>query len=137
MNFINDITTSILPETILTLFIILTAILSFTQRKEKQDITFYVSLIGVVLATISLFVADFKSEFVAFFGIVVSNYFTFLFKLIILAGTFFTLLLSRDYARGFEKFTGEYYFLILTATLGAMLLCGANDLVMLLSDLKR
>lgn len=136
MNFINDITTSILPETILTLFIILTAILSFTQRKEKQDIAFYVSLIGVVLATISLFVADFKSESVAFFGIVVSNYFTFLFKLIILAGTFFTLLLSRDYARGFGKFTGEYYFLILTATLGAMLLCGANDLVMLFVGLE-
>jgi NAD(P)H-quinone oxidoreductase subunit 2 len=50
---------------------------------------------------------------------------------LIVVGTILSLFLSRPYTVGFGNAQGEYYVLMLTACLGAMLLCGANDLVMI------
>jgi len=136
MELLNDIKFALLPESVMVIFILLTAVLSFLPGKTRQGTIFYVSFIGIVLALLSTLVMDFSGEKEVFYGTFVSNYFTLVFRTIILAGTAFTLFLARDYVEGFGKNTGEFYFLLLTASLGAMLLTGANDLIMVFVALE-
>ncbi|OGI02067.1 MAG: hypothetical protein A2Y25_03855 [Candidatus Melainabacteria bacterium GWF2_37_15] len=119
----------LLPEIILTIFILIIAILSFTLKKEQQNVIVWVSFLGVILAMVA---TGFVTTGEVFSGAFVSNNFISMFRIIILLGTIVTIFLSKDYIRS----TGEFYFLLLTATLGAMLLCGANDLIMLFIALE-
>ncbi len=136
MELLNDIKIALLPESIMVLFIILTAVLSFASGKDRQDAIFYVSLTGVTLALLSMSVMDFSGEKEVLYKSFTSNYFTLVYRVIILAGTIFTLFLTKDYVKGFGKNKGEFYFLLMTASLGAMLLCGANDLIMVFVALE-
>ncbi len=129
MELLNDIKIALLPESIMVLFILLTVILSFTAGKNQQGAIFYISLGGVVLALLSILFTGFSPEKEVLYNSFTSNYFTVVYRSIILAGTIFTLFLTKDYVEGFGKSRGEFYFLLLTASLGAMLLCGANDLI--------
>ena len=131
MNLLNDIQIALLPESLIILFMLLVVVLSFLLKKEFQNFIFYVSVIGVIAALTSLLFMDFSTEKHVFYGSFVSNYFTLLFRIIILVGTAFTIFLSKSYVQNFGKSIGEFYFLLLTATLGGMLLCGANDLIMI------
>ena len=136
MDLINDIKIALLPESIIIFFILLTAVLSFTLSRERQNILFYINIIGVILALLSLLFMNFAGEKTVMYGSFVSNYFTLLFRIIILLGTGFTIFLAKSYVKPFGKSTGEFYFLLLTATLGALLLSGANDLVMVFIGLE-
>ncbi len=136
MELITQIKDVLLPESVMVLFILLTAILSFLLGSQKQNFIFYVSLTGVALALVSLSFADYTVEKQALWGSYVSDYFTFVFRIIILVGTAFTLFLTKDYVENFGRSKAEFYFLLLTASLGGMLLCGANDLVMVFIALE-
>lgn len=136
MELLNDIKIALLPESIMVISILLIAILSFISGKNRQGAIFYVSTAGVALAFTSMLIMDFSAEKEIIFGSYVSNYFTLIFRGIILVGTLFTLLLTKDYAENFGKSTGEFYFLLLTASLGGMLLSGANDLIMVFIGLE-
>lgn len=136
MELLYDIKIALLPEAVMALFILLTAVLSFDLVKHRQGAIFYVSLAGVVIALLSMLAMDFSGEKEVLYGSFVSNYFTLVFRAIILVGTLFTLFLTKNYVEDFGKSTGEFYFLLLTASLGAMLLCGANDLIIVFIALE-
>ncbi|HSA06110.1 MAG TPA: NADH-quinone oxidoreductase subunit NuoN [Candidatus Gastranaerophilales bacterium] len=129
MELLNDIKNVFLPEFIITLFALLALILSFSLKKEHQNLIFFTSVAGVIFALYSLMLMGVSIEQQGFYESFVSNNFTAAFRVIILIGTGFTLFLSKDYIASFGKSIGEFYFLLLTATLGGMILCGANDLV--------
>jgi len=129
MELINDISTLMLPEAVLTLFVLLLGVLCFIFKKQRHNLFVWVSLLGIAL---SLVATAFVGWGEAFYSVFVSNGFTNMFRVVILLGTAATILLSRPYLKG----SGEFYFLLLTATLGAMLLCGANDLIMLFVALE-
>ncbi|MCK5176405.1 MAG: NADH-quinone oxidoreductase subunit NuoN, partial [Candidatus Aenigmarchaeota archaeon] len=108
-------------------------VLTFILKKQMQNFIFYMSLTGI---TLSLFSISQCSETEALYGSFVSNNFTVIFRILILLGTAVTIFLSKDYVKSFGKSMGEFYFLILTASLGGMLLCGANDLIMVFIALE-
>ena len=131
MNFLNDITSALIPEAFLSLLIIITLILTFVLNKDNQKYVFATALSGLVLALFSFALLPIADAQTAFYGSFVSNGFTILFRILIVLGAILTVLLSKRYAENFGNSVGEFYVLILTATLGAMLLTGANDLIML------
>jgi len=67
-------------------------------------------------------------------GMLVVTPLTSLFKIIILALAFFTVLLARD--NSFTPHKGEYFALILFATIGLMLLIGSEELLMIFIGLE-
>ncbi|MCK5177785.1 MAG: hypothetical protein KAQ92_08730, partial [Candidatus Aenigmarchaeota archaeon] len=73
MELLNDIKFALMPEAILTIFILLICVLTFILKKQMQNFIFYMSLTGI---TLSLFSISQCSETEALYGSFVSNNFT-------------------------------------------------------------
>ncbi len=131
MNLLFDIANVLLPEAFLSILIILCIILTFVLKEENQNLVFAAALTGLILTLFSFIFIPFSQENQALYGNFVSNSFTIIFRILILIGTILTVMLSRRYTSNFSNSIGEFYTLILIATLGGMLLTGANDLIML------
>ena len=129
MNLLLDIRYLMLPEAIITLAVLACCILSFVLKENKQKIIYYVSTFSCILALVSFNYISFTRELTGLWGGFVSDFYTVLFRVLILLGTLLTIQLSKKYISGFGNYTGEFYTLLLTAALGAMLLTGANDLI--------
>jgi len=120
---------AIYPEVILTVVALLVLMLEvFRNQKRFEDLISYVTLGGTLLAAI--FVVAQRGEIVnAFSGLyIVDNYSQF-FKLVILLGTFLTILISIKYAKDEQINHGEYYSLILFGTIGMMVMVSGSDLM--------
>lgn len=131
MNLLFDIANALLPEMLLAILIIICLILTFSFKNDDQNLIFVAAITGLIATLISFVFLPHAQETSAFYGAFVSNNFTVLFRILILLGAILSVLLSKRYVCHFGNSIGEFYTLILTATLGAMLLTGANDLIML------
>lgn len=108
-------------------FIIL-MIESFLRKSE--NVSFWCSVIGLSLS-IALTATTLRPAGVAFGGMVTVGGFGSFFALMFLAGALITVGLSRDYIRKEGADCGEFYFLIMFATLGMMIIAAAADLIVL------
>ncbi|MBI1805346.1 MAG: NADH-quinone oxidoreductase subunit N [Ignavibacteria bacterium] len=106
-----------------------------TFVKESERITFWISVIGLILCTIlSLVTIDLTGTvfrnmiFVGGLG----SFFAALFSIAAVV----TVILSRDYLQKEHVYFGEFYLLILFATLGMMLMASAADLIMIFLGLE-
>ena len=117
----------IAPEiSLLTTAVIVILLDLFVQRK---NILAVVSLAGLALAfgfTIHLWGS---SPQAAFGNMMVVDKFALFFKLLFLISAALVILASTDYILRFDSFQGEYYALVLLATLGMMLISAATDLI--------
>ncbi|EKE02333.1 MAG: hypothetical protein ACD_20C00399G0018 [uncultured bacterium] len=136
MDLLLDIRYALLPEAIMSLLIIACTVLTFVLSGKKQNIIYLVSTLGALLALISFSFIPFFTETSVLWNSFTSNTFTILFRVLILIGAIITIQMSKKYTSGFGNSTGEFYTLILIATLGAMLLAGASDLIMLFVALE-
>ena len=136
MNLFFDIASALLPEMLLAILIIMCLILTFSFKDDDQNLVFIAALSGLIFITGSFAFLPRSMEMSAFSGAFISNNFTILFRILILLGAILSILLSKRYVCNFGNSIGEFYTLILTATLGAMLLTGANDLIMLFVALE-
>ena len=128
------------PEIIIALFALIVLLLqSFANIRGKKYFG-YISLAGIVTAIFVVFLKpspfDFKSVEYAFNGLwVVDNYCRF-FKLIFLLGTGLTILISIKYVENEGIQNGEYFALILFATLGMMIMASGTELMTLFLGLE-
>ncbi len=119
---------AILPELILGVFACLLFVMAPFIPKEKQDALAYFSLAGLVLSGLSLMLLC-GENISAFHGMIVVDQYALLFKGILLAASILVLLLSFEYIKIEKIHLGEYYGLILFATIGMMLLPSSSDLL--------
>ncbi len=97
---------------------------------EKKAITAYLAIvISLVTALFCVNVMP-RMSTTAFYGFFLLDQFAVLAKVLICLGTAFTAMLSIHYMRA-EKHLGEYYILMLFATLGMMLLASANNFIIM------
>jgi NADH-quinone oxidoreductase subunit N len=117
----------IAPEICLLVTAIVVILLDlFVQRK---NILAVVSLAGLAVAfgfTIHLWGGNPQA---AFGNMLVVDKFALFFKMLFLASAALVMLASTDYILKFDSFQGEYYALVLLATLGMMLISAATDLI--------
>ena len=126
----------IAPEIVLTAFGFLVLLLGvFSAREGKKTYLGIVSLAGVVIAfffTLPLM----GSDQTGFEGMFVSDGFTIFFKVLFLIIAFLTILISMGYAHREGIELGEYYALLLFATLGMMLMAAGSHLITIFLGLE-
>jgi NADH-quinone oxidoreductase subunit N len=115
------------PELSLCFFALVVIILDlFTERKGLLAV---VSIVGLVVAggfTIAMWGVSSKAIFNDMLAV---DNFALFFKLIFLGIAALVILTSVDYISRFARFRGEYYALVLLATLGMMLMAATTELI--------
>jgi len=107
----------------------------FVREERAMGIVHYLSLAALIVVGIAVLPMR-GQEHVAFNGQFVSDDFTVFMKILILMGTFLSLIMSQSYLRreGMKRF--EYPVLMLFATVGMMMMVSAGDLIALYIGLE-
>lgn len=125
---------AVLPEILLTVLAIAVLIMDLIFRKGNKDVLAYMSIVGLlIILPVSLLVVEQKP---VFGGMVISDNFSSFFDVIFILAAIFTILISMDYLKKVNKQRGEYYYIILFATLGMMVMASSNDLINLYAGLE-
>lgn len=125
----------ITPQIVLAVFGFLLLLLEAFLPKGKKGFMPHLAWIGI---GISFFfsVNLFGSKFSAFNEMALADNFALFFSFIFLVSSFFVVLLSLSYLKREEEVRGDYYALILFATLGMMLMASSYDLIVIFLGLE-
>ncbi|MBI2861041.1 MAG: NADH-quinone oxidoreductase subunit N [Chloroflexi bacterium] len=116
-----------MPELVLVAFAIAVVLLDLAVSNKRS--LGVISLVGIVISG-GVSIALWGGSYPAIFNnmMAVDNFALF-FKLLFLGVAFLIILASADYVHRMERFQGEYYAMVLLATLGAMLMAATADLI--------
>ncbi|HLB27761.1 MAG TPA: NADH-quinone oxidoreductase subunit N [Dehalococcoidales bacterium] len=103
---------------------------------ERKGLLAAVSLTGIVLALVSIFIMPVTPAQAIFNNILAVDAFAFFFKLLFLGIVALVILFSTDYVSRFERFRGEYYALLLLSALGMMLMAASRELITIYISLE-
>jgi NADH-quinone oxidoreductase subunit N len=119
---------AVLPEIFLAALAIVVLVLDFFVDEENKSVLGYVSIAGLlVLLPIVCITID---PTPSFGGTVVADSFSAFFNTIFIIAAIFTIVMSIDYLKKMKAHhRGEYYCIVLFATLGMMVMATANDLI--------
>lgn len=125
------------PEfTILIVATLLSLIDIFMKKKMDRNLIGWLAIAGVVIAlifTVNLIGEPVQMILHETFRI---DSFAIGFKLILLIGTIFVLLMGIDYSKEELKLRGEFFYLILTALLGGMIVTSSADMITMFVGLE-
>ena len=122
------------PEILLCVFAAAVVLLDLVI--DRKGILAVVSVIGLglfIAGGVSLWETDDKT---LFNGIFVADKFAIFFKVMIASAAILVILASRDYVNKISRFQGEFYALILFATLGLCLMAATRDLLAIYVSLE-
>ncbi len=126
----------IAPEIIVTAFGFLVLLIDvFLPKKENKDYLGWISIIGIILAGV-LTVKQMGSVKPGFEGMFISDGYSLFFKITFLIIALLTVLISMGYAQREGIGFGEYYALVLFATLGMMLMAAGTHLIIIFLGLE-
>jgi len=123
------------PQIVLAVFGFLLLLLEAFLPKDKKGILPHLAWIGIALSfffSVNLF----DSKFSAFNGMALADNFALFFSFIFLISSFLVVLLSLSYLKREEEVRGDYYALVLFATLGMMLMASSFDLIVIFLGLE-
>ncbi|MCR5261034.1 MAG: hypothetical protein K6C94_04275 [Candidatus Gastranaerophilales bacterium] len=118
-----------LPEAILLIFIIFNIVATLTFGKRIYKFSSRIALFAVLLPLITITAGIAHGGYTIFSENYIQTNFTMVMRVLILMGTFFTILLSQNIIKKLRFRAFEYYTILLTSTFSAMCLVGANDFV--------
>ena len=125
----------ILPEIVLTAGALLLLIVDLFTSRQHQRVLGWCAL--AVLGATALTLLQFSdANLVVSRGLLAIDGFAFFFKLIFLGAAAITILMSSSYLEAEGLKAGEYYFLILCATLGMMFMASGIDLIAIFIGLE-
>jgi NADH-quinone oxidoreductase subunit N len=125
----------LLPEIVLTVGSLVLLLADLIVPRHKQSLLAWVTLAVLAATGIALVpVAD--AHVLVSNGLVSVDRFALFFKVIFLGSAALTVLMSVRYLEVEGTRAGEYYFLILCATLGMMFMAGGTDLITLFIGLE-
>ena len=126
----------VLPEIFVSFSIMFLLILGVFKKNSSQ-LTFNLSLLTFLIATIFTINETFSVERITLFnGSVVIDHMASLMKIITLIGGFLVLVISSSYLKTFKIFKIEYPILILSSVLGMMIMISSNDLMVFYMGLE-
>src|SRR5947209_3629011 len=133
----------IAPELILTVCACVALVMSVVLPNRQSRWTGYFALAGLALAALSVFVTGWPmltgadtSAMMGFYNTVKVDGFAVVFKLIFLLAAALTVAISLRYLDVEGEQRGEYYALVLFATVGMMFLASGYDLIVLFVSLE-
>ncbi len=126
---------AIAPELVLSATILLVLVVDVFLPDKRKWLAMPLSLMGV-LGTLGALLTLLGEQRSTFDGAFVIDNFAILFKVFFLVVAVVVLMLSLRYFREGGFYQGEYYFLLLTAFLGCLLMPSSRDLLMLFIALE-
>jgi NADH-quinone oxidoreductase subunit N len=130
----------IVPELILTVCACIALVMEVVLPYRKSKLIAYFSLVGVALAAVSLWVQFWYSSDIlpldGFYGMIRIDGFALVFQSIFLIGAALAIAISTRYLDIEGEQHGEYYALVLFATVGMMFLGCGFDLITLYISLE-
>lgn len=123
---------SIMPIIVLAITGIVVLLIGLCSNEKAKNLYYVCSLVGVILAGVFT-VRQFGTTSFSFNGAYVVDNFSIFFNVVILMSTALVILVSDNYVKQEDINYGEYYALLLFATLGMILMTsGANLLIIFL-----
>ncbi len=126
----------LMPELIIILTFIIVAIFDLFDSLQKT----FTALITIVGCAIALYVSvdmlHIGTEGTEFSNMIQVDKYSLFFNIIFLASTILVVLISMNYLGRQDRRQGEYYLLILLATLGMMLMASGNELIVVFLGLE-
>jgi NADH-quinone oxidoreductase subunit N len=117
-----------LPEILLTVSILLTLMVGVFFKNSYVLVTNIIY--GVIISLVLIILNSFNDSFRLFSDSFVSNSFTNFFKVLILVGTFFILIITQNFIKETKINYFEYSLLLLLSVLGMFIMISANDLIL-------
>src|SRR5205807_3636178 len=125
----------VLPEAVLSGFAVLVMVLDPFIPPRRKGLLAWLSLAGVIAAEAALFESS-LSPGLAFNGTVSADPFSFYFIFLFLLIAALTVLGSMDYLERDNINRGEFYALVLLATVGACFMAASTELIMVFIGLE-
>nr|YP_009234854.1 NADH dehydrogenase subunit 2 [Stephania japonica]YP_009234869.1 NADH dehydrogenase subunit 2 [Stephania japonica]AMD08572.1 NADH dehydrogenase subunit 2 [Stephania japonica]AMD08587.1 NADH dehydrogenase subunit 2 [Stephania japonica] len=119
----------IFPECILILGLILLLMIDSTSDQKDIPWFYFISSTSLVMSIAALLFRWREEPMISFSGNFQTNNFNEIFQFLILLCSTLCIPLSVEYIECTEMAITEFLLFVLTATLGGMFLCGANDLI--------
>nr|YP_009416060.1 NADH-plastoquinone oxidoreductase subunit 2 [Stewartia crassifolia]YP_009416075.1 NADH-plastoquinone oxidoreductase subunit 2 [Stewartia crassifolia]ASM43276.1 NADH-plastoquinone oxidoreductase subunit 2 [Stewartia crassifolia]ASM43277.1 NADH-plastoquinone oxidoreductase subunit 2 [Stewartia crassifolia]QBK39458.1 NADH dehydrogenase subunit 2 [Stewartia crassifolia]QBK39474.1 NADH dehydrogenase subunit 2 [Stewartia crassifolia] len=119
----------IFPECILIFGLILLLIIDSTSDQKDIPWLYFISSTSLVMSITALLFRWREEPMISFSGNFQTNNFNEIFQFLILLCSTLCIPLSVEYVECTEMAITEFLLFVLTATLGGMFLCGANDLI--------
>jgi NADH-quinone oxidoreductase subunit N len=117
-----------LPEIFLTISILITLMIGVFFKNSYVLVTSIIY--GIVIALTLIILNSFDESFKLFSDSFVSNSFTNFFKILILVGTLFILLITQNFIKETKINYFEYSLVLLLSVLGMFIMISANDLIL-------
>nr|YP_009141390.1 NADH-plastoquinone oxidoreductase subunit 2 [Lathyrus odoratus]AIL55916.1 NADH-plastoquinone oxidoreductase subunit 2 [Lathyrus odoratus] len=117
------------PELILILGLILLLMIDSTSDQKERSWFYFISSTSLVMSITALLFRWREEPMIRFSGNFQTNNFNEIFQFLILLSSTLCIPLSVEYIECTEMAITEFLLFILTATLGGMFLCSANDLI--------
>nr|YP_010544419.1 NADH-plastoquinone oxidoreductase subunit 2 [Antirrhinum hispanicum]YP_010544434.1 NADH-plastoquinone oxidoreductase subunit 2 [Antirrhinum hispanicum]ADD31407.1 NADH-plastoquinone oxidoreductase subunit 2 protein [Antirrhinum majus]AEK71664.1 NADH-plastoquinone oxidoreductase subunit 2 [Antirrhinum majus]UYG22183.1 NADH-plastoquinone oxidoreductase subunit 2 [Antirrhinum hispanicum]UYG22184.1 NADH-plastoquinone oxidoreductase subunit 2 [Antirrhinum hispanicum] len=119
----------IFPECILIFGLILLLMIDSTSDQKDIPWLYFISSTSLVMSITALLFRWREEPMISFSGNLQTNNFNEIFQFLILLCSTLCIPLSVEYIECTEMAITEFLLFVLTATLGGMFLCGANDLI--------
>nr|QJS33457.1 NADH dehydrogenase subunit 2 [Wenchengia alternifolia]QJS33473.1 NADH dehydrogenase subunit 2 [Wenchengia alternifolia]URQ22159.1 NADH dehydrogenase subunit 2 [Wenchengia alternifolia]URQ22160.1 NADH dehydrogenase subunit 2 [Wenchengia alternifolia]URQ22246.1 NADH dehydrogenase subunit 2 [Wenchengia alternifolia] len=119
----------IFPECILIFGLILLLMIDSTSDQKDIPWLYFISSTNLVMSIMALLFRWREEPIISFSGNFQTNNFNEIFQFLILLCSTLCIPLSVEYIECTEMAITEFLLFVLTATLGGMFLCGANDLI--------
>nr|BEG72019.1 NADH dehydrogenase subunit 2 [Astragalus mesoleios] len=119
----------IFPEFILIFGLILLLMIDLTSDQKDMSWFYFISSTSLVMSITALLFRWREEPMISFSGNFQTNNFNEIFQFLILLSSTLCIPLSVEYIECTEMAITEFLLFILTATLGGMFLCSANDLI--------
>nr|YP_009517748.1 NADH dehydrogenase subunit 2 [Pulsatilla chinensis]YP_009517763.1 NADH dehydrogenase subunit 2 [Pulsatilla chinensis]YP_009517949.1 NADH-plastoquinone oxidoreductase subunit 2 [Anemone trullifolia]YP_009517964.1 NADH-plastoquinone oxidoreductase subunit 2 [Anemone trullifolia]YP_009728864.1 NADH dehydrogenase subunit 2 [Pulsatilla cernua var. koreana]YP_009728878.1 NADH dehydrogenase subunit 2 [Pulsatilla cernua var. koreana]YP_010296653.1 NADH-plastoquinone oxidoreductase subunit 2 [Pulsa len=119
----------IFPECILIFGLILLLMIDLTSDQKDIPWLYFISSTSLVMSIVALLFRWREEPMISFSGNFQTNNFNEIFQFLILLCSTLCIPLSVEYIECTEMAITEFLLFVLTATLGGMFLCGANDLI--------
>nr|YP_010630313.1 NADH dehydrogenase subunit 2 [Begonia undulata]YP_010630328.1 NADH dehydrogenase subunit 2 [Begonia undulata]WBN97304.1 NADH dehydrogenase subunit 2 [Begonia undulata]WBN97305.1 NADH dehydrogenase subunit 2 [Begonia undulata] len=119
----------IFPECILIFGLILLLMIDSTSDQKDIPWLYFISSTSLVMSIMALLFRWREEPMISFSGNFQTNNFNEMFQFLILLCSTLCIPLSVEYIECTEMAITEFLLFVLTATLGGMFLCGANDLI--------
>nr|ADZ93534.1 NADH dehydrogenase subunit B [Aratitiyopea lopezii] len=119
----------IFPECILIFGLILLLMIDSTSDQKDRPWFYFISSTSLVISITALLLRWREEPIISFSGNFQTNNFNEIFQFLILLCSTLCIPLSVEYIECTEMAITEFLLFVLTATLGGMFLCGANDLI--------
>ena len=117
-----------LPEIFLALAILTTLMIGVFFKNSYNLVTKIIY--GILVALILIVLNSFNVSFKLFSDSFISNSFTSFFKILILTGTFFVLIITQSFIKNKKIDNFEYPLVLLLSILGMFIMISANDLIL-------